>query len=215
MIVTLADMKIRLGIDSGDTTSDDFLTSQLDTVQEAIEAYCERKFDEYTYTEDMYSSDYCISNRVQLHAFPVTAVTSITEDMVTVDPTTYRYTMDSAIITRTDGRFFWGYNTITTFTYVAGYAYNKMPKILQDVVYSAVAERYNKKSAGIDLNFGSDVQRISIPGTISVDFDYSLNNNDRSTAFGGIIGNSLNSLDYYRSERAIIGSGKLEYIAIT
>jgi len=75
-----------------------------------------------------------------------------------------------------------------------------------------VKERYNKHTSGIDLDFGSDIQSISIPGTISVAYDYSLQNNERKTAFGAILGNYVNTLDYFRSERPLIGSVRLEYV---
>ena len=75
-----------------------------------------------------------------------------------------------------------------------------------------MGERYNKKSSGVDLNFGSDVQRVSIPGAISIDFDYSLSNNERKSAYGVILGSNSNILDDWRSERSVIGSGKLEYV---
>ena len=87
-----------------------------------------------------------------------------------------------------------------------------MPTTIQYVVKAIVEERYNKKLSGVSLNFGSDVQRISIPGTISIDFDYTLTSNDRVNAFGNLLGSYLNLLDFYRSERAILGASRLNYV---
>jgi hypothetical protein len=81
------------------------------------------------------------------------------------------------------------------------------------VELSIIEERYNKKKSGISLNFGSDVQRVSIAGTISVDFDYSLQSNERVSAYGTILGNYINVLDQYRSERVLTGSGMITYVS--
>jgi len=83
---------------------------------------------------------------------------------------------------------------------------------VRSVVYSLVEERYNKKLNGVNLNFGSDIQSVSIAGTISVQFDYSLESNTRKIGMGTILGNYVNVLDKYRSERVISGSGRLAYV---
>jgi hypothetical protein len=145
---------------------------------------------------------------MELFHFPLVSVTSIVEDGSTLSPSEYRVHLPTGIILKEDG-FFYAKQTVVT--YSAGFA--TLPSPVKSVVTSVVEERYNKKSSGVNLNFGSDVQRISIPGAISIDFDYSLSNNDRKTPFGLILGNHLNVLDHYRSERAIAGSGKLVYIA--
>ena len=89
-----------------------------------------------------------------------------------------------------------------------------MPLTLKSAIKSIVATRYNKYVAGVGLNFGSDVQRISIPGAISIDFDYTLQNNERKTAFGALLGDQINVIDYFRSERAVIGSGTIENVEV-
>lgn len=208
-LVGLIDMKQYLGVPSTDTTNDVFLSQQIEVISDTIEAYCARKFSLATYTETLYSDDYHGSQRsLRLFAYPVKEVVSVIQD--TEDPfTDIRLEKSKGYITRLEGFL---YGDQTQIVYVAGY--ENIPTPILDVVYSLVAERYNKKSAGIDLNFGSDVQRVSIPGTISVDFDYSLKNNDREVGFGVILGNYVNVLDFYRSERAIIGNGKLTYTEI-
>lgn len=209
MIVTLAEMKTYLGIDSGNTTNDAFLTQQLILIQSAVEAYCRRKFELATYRQTFYSSDYPKNSEMTLFHYPVVSIDSIAQD--TEDIIGYRTQKEFGILTYNTG-FFWGEETVVE--YEAGYAHEDIPPLVSSVIYSLVQERYNKKVAGVDLNFGSDVQRISIPGTISIDFDYSLQNNERKSTFGTILGNYVNVLDYFRSERTIIGNSTLTYVEV-
>ena len=208
MLVTLADMKTKLGI--SDTSQDTFLTEQITLISDTIEAFCRRKFGQANYTQTWYEQDMKNkTNTLITYMFPIISVTSVTIDDTTVlAPTDYRLHKPTGTFTPTDSCLTWADKLVMV--YSAGYA--TIPSIIQEVVYSLVTERYNKKTAGIDLNFGSDIQRISIPGTMSIDFDYSLQNNERKTTFGVILGNYLNVLDYWRSERAIIGSGELKYV---
>lgn len=207
MLVTLADMKTFLGITSN--TYDTFLTEQISLVSEAIEAYCRRSFNVATYQQTYYKSDYPPGPNILTYHYPVKTLTSIVEDGVTLASTEYRVNKPTGIITRKNYcNFFIADETVVT--YDAGY--DLLPEPIKSVVYSIVQERYNKKTIGIDLNFGSDVQRISIPGAISIDYDYSLNANERANAFGAILGTQINVLDYYRSSRAIVGEGKLIYL---
>jgi len=206
MLVTLAEMKSYLGISA--TTYDVFLTEQIQMVSDVIEAYCRRSFNQATYEETFYNDAHPYSADMMLFHFPMTSVVSIVEDGVTVDDTTYRIHTPSARIRKTEGYFFGAKETVVT--YVAGYSV--VPSPVRGALYSIVQERYNKKTSGVDLNFGSDVQRISIPGSISIDFDYSLSNNDRKTAFGVVLGSQVNVLDHYRSERAVVGNDKLVYL---
>lgn len=209
MLVTLSDMKIYLGIDPLDTTWDTFLTAQIQYISDVVEAYCNRKFAAANYVQTFYSSDFIGRHyRLETYHYPVISVTSITQDAL--DPyeaDSYRIHKPTGFITRGDG-FFWGKET--AIVYRAGY--EVIPSIIQNVVMSLVQGRYNKEKAGVDLNFGSGVQSISIPGTISIQFDYTLTSNERTSAFGSVIGDQANMLDAFRSERAIIGTGKLEYV---
>jgi len=114
------------------------------------------------------------------------------------------------VVTSSTNNFFLEGN-ILEIVYVAGYA--ALPAPIKSVELSILEERYNKKKSGISLNFGSDVQRVSIAGTISVDFDYSLQSNERVSAYGTILGNYINVLDQYRSERVLTGSGMITYVS--
>lgn len=210
MIVSLADMKTYLGI-SG-TDDDAFLTEQLQLISDTVEAYCRRKFEEVEVEETFYGTDYLRSNKLTLFHFPVQEIASITEDDEDpLDADLYRLNKPTGIVTRPDNAFHVGV-TKTVVAYTAGYADGEIPTPVTSTVKSLVQERYNKKKAGIDLSFGSDVQRLSIPGVMSIDFDYSLQNNQRESAFGVILGNYVNILDSYRSERTIVGEGQLVYL---
>lgn len=209
MLVTLANFKTYAGI-SG-TTYDTFLTEQITVISDAIEGYCNRVFAQTVWKQTYYSKDYKRPvGDLTLWQFPVASVTSIIQDGTTIDSATYRIHKPTGIVTRDDGFL---YGEVTEVIYTAGFA--TMPSPVTNAVYELVNERYNKKVSGVQLNFGSDVQRISIPGAISIDFDYTLNNNERKNAFGQLLGSQVNVLDYYRSERAFdSGHGKLEYAEV-
>lgn len=205
MLVSLADMKAYLGIT--DNSQDAFLTQQLTYISDVIEQYCGRKFLQATYTQTFYFDDFLIyPKELELFMFPLVSVTSVEEDSEPVDE--YRSQLSTATLVRPKGWFQTGEELIVE--YVAGYATTPSP--VAQVVYDLVQERYNKQTSGIPLNFGSDVQRVSIPGTISIDFDYTLTSNERVNGFGSVLGKNMNVLDNYRSERAVIGSGRLVYV---
>lgn len=206
MLDSLANVKARLGITS--SADDTFLTTQIDLISDTIEAYCRRVFLETDFVQTFYRGDYRPSRLLELFHWPVVEIASIVEDGEEVDADSYRLHKPTGRITRTDGTFFYADETIVTFT--SGLETTPTPVL--SVLDTLVQERYNKKNSGVDLNFGSDVQRISIPGAISIDFDYTLSNNDRKSSFGVILGNNVNVLDYYRSERAILGNGSLLYV---
>lgn len=206
MLDTLANVKSRLGITT--TDDDSFLTNQINLISDTIEAYCRRKFSESDWIETFYESDVGHPYILQLYHYPITEVTSLEVDEVAVDVADLRIHVPTARVQRDDLAPFCGKKYVVQ--YSAGYS--TIPSQILSVLDSLVGERYNKKKSGIDLNFGSDVQRVSIPGAISVDFDYTLVNNDRKSAYGTILGNYVNILDDWRSERTVVGSGKLEYV---
>ena len=191
------------------TTYDAFLTEQLDLISEVVENYCGRKFLQANYRQTFYRKDFDNAmKKLFLYHFPVSAVTSIEEDAEAI--TNYRLHKDTGAII--SDRYFLNPADILEVEFTAGYAYANIPKGIQSAVKTLVEERFNKSKSGVSLNFGSDVQRISIPGTISIDFDYSLSNNERKNAFGSIIGSQANVLDFYRSERPLMGSSRVEFL---
>lgn len=216
-MLTLTEIKSYLGITS--TDYDDFLTIQESIISETVEGYCGRIFLEKDYVQTFYIADFLQESRKELTLFhyPLTELTTVIEkqDGVTIQDITSDVLPHNptALLKKKflSGSWpdFFCYGNEVEVTYSAGFA--AVPGPIKSVILSLLEERYNKKLNGIQLNFGSDVQRISIPGTISIDFDYSLQANDRTTAFGTILGNYVNVLDFYRSERSIAGFGKIAY----
>lgn len=224
MLVTLIDMKAYLGIPELTTDYDAFLTEQIILISSAVENYCGRKFTETSYTqtfhiEDIYSER--IESALYLYHYPTTNITSVVEsisgDDTTLGTSEYRSHAPTSALYRllSGSKSTWlsggDATSYVEVVFEAGYA--TIPPEIDSVVKSLVAERYAKKSSGVELGFGNDVQRVSIPGTISIDFDYSLQTNERKNAFGMLIGNYGNVLDFFRSERAIIGTIKENYVA--
>lgn len=200
------------GIDSESLTDEDaiFIETQLTLLDEAVRTYCRREFELKTYKQTFYSEDYYPERELQLYQYPVKELISVEEDSVALTEDQLeeiRLHKPTAILKRRSG---FHLAMETEVTYSAGYEI--IPPIIMNVIYSITQERYNKKKAGIQLSFGSDVQRVSIPGTISVDFDYSLQNNESTSRLGTILGSYVNQLNEYRSERTVIGSGKLQYV---
>lgn len=211
MLVTLNDMKSYLNV--GGSTSDAFLTAQITLISDAIEAYCRRSFTQANWAQTFYCEDFDgPTKELTLYHFPLVSVASVVVDGTTLDSGTYRLNKPTGSLVRVRGNYGFITGDVTVVTYAAGYA--TIPSPISNAVYELVAGRYNKKIAGIQLDFGSDVQRISISGVMSVDFDYSLNNNERKNAFGSILQGQLNVIDYYRSERVLVGNSKLVYVAV-
>lgn len=207
MLDTLGNVKTRLGITISDY--DAFLTNQIQTISDTIEAYLRRKLLTADYIETFYREDHRRSPRIRTFFYPVSAIESIEQDGEEIDSDEYRLHKPTGIITRGEGAYF-NYSDSAVVKYTAGY--DTCPTPILRVLDSLVGQAYNKKTAGVGLDFGSDVQRMSIPGVMSIDFDYSLKNNEQKTAFGMILGDYLNVLDQYRSERAVVGSSTLEYV---
>lgn len=213
---TLANVKTFLG--ESTTTYDSFLQLQIDMVSDAIEGYCGRKFAQADYTQTFYREDFdgpLYFKELLLYHYPLNSIATIVEkrdetDLVGTAVSNYRFHTPTAKLTKHWGSFFCN-GRILEVTYNAGYA--TVPPLILSVFYGVIQERYNKKLNGIDLNFGSDVQRLSIPGAISIDFDYTLNNNERKNAFGVIIGSYQNVLDYFRSDRSLIGEVRSSYVS--
>jgi hypothetical protein len=227
LLVSLSDMKDYLGI--VDNTYDTFLTNQITIISDSIEGYCGRIFSSASYIQTFYGADFekdLDSQYLYTFHYPVTAVSEVKEVQKNSDGTTRETIIpsDEYLFNGKVGKFyrtfdtglrrFWfsdyGSNSQVVISYTAGYASTPTP--IQDVVFNLVEQRYNRKVAGIDLGFGNDVQRVSIPGVMSIDFDYTLQQNERSSAFGMILGNHINILDHYRSERSLVGSIKENYV---
>ena len=213
MLVSLADAKTYLGVSSA--TYDSFLTEQLTVISDAVEGYCGRKFEQAAYVQTFYDDDFenGAYEELPLFHYPVNTIAYVKE----IDPdsnaetaltSNIRLHKPTGKIKYLEGYFHNG--SKVEVSYNAGFA--TIPSPIRSVVLSLVEERYNRKISGVALSFGSDVQSIAIPGTISISFDYSLQANERKTAYGLIIGNYVNVLDPYRSERRVTGSIVVGYL---
>jgi hypothetical protein len=208
-LVTLADMKTYLGVvGAGD---DAFLEDQLAVISDTVEAYCGRVFSLNTYTQTFYADEMEVPSReVYLFHYPLNTLTEVLKDGEDITSEIRPHKPTARLVTNNRRLFFGNFTSEMVITYDAGYS--TIPAIIQSVVKSLVEERYNKKKAGLDLNFGRDVQSISIPGTINVQFDYTLQANERKNAYGMILGDYTNTLDPFRSERALIGEIRVNYV---
>ena len=217
MLVSLVDMKDYLGVTG--TAEDDYLNSELSLFTETVENYCNRKFEVASYTERIYHRDFYNVRDYYLYHFPVVSITSATEkakdesDVVLGTLVNKRLGKvnvldDNEYLTKLFNNS--GSNGYIEFIYDSGYA--TVPLEVQEAVKQLVQARYNKRNSGVDFNFGSNVQRISVPGVIGIDFDYTLSTNERSNKYGMILGDYQNVFDNYRSERTIIGETQVTYL---
>ncbi len=216
-LVTLDDTKNRLGISLADPQYDVYLTSEIALFSDTIEKYCNRLFNLSTYTETFYRQDFNGDDNYVLYHFPVDVVTTVTEKA----PDCPDVARDSRVNNRTgmlsltvDGirkSLFQntGNSGYIEVDYDAGFA--DIPLDIQECVFSLIEGRFNKMQAGVALNFGNNVQRISIPGVMGIDFDYTLSSNDRKTKYGMILGDWQNVLDNYVSERTVTGETSIKY----
>jgi len=217
MLVSLVDMKDYLGI--LDNSEDTYLTSELTLFTVTVENYCNRSFESATYTERIYHRDFYNVRDYFLYHFPVISITSATEkalDEADVVLNTLVNKRIGKLNMVDDGEYFTklfnntGRNGYIEIIYTAGYA--TVPLDIQESVKQIVQARYNKKNSGVDFNFGSNVQRISVPGVIGIDFDYTLSTNERNNKYGMLLGDYQNVFDNYRSERTIIGDTQVTYM---
>ncbi len=221
MLVSLNDMKNYLGIPLPTTTYDTFLTQNITLVSDAIEEYCGRSFTQQTYVQTIFKNDLpCeIGRELYLFHYPLISINTVKERDSYASVVEYGVTdflsvkylgMLKKLPDCTSNPWFY-YGPVLEVEYVAGFA--TVPTPLAQVVYSIVGDKYNKHISGINTDFGSDVQRVSIPGVVSIDYDYSLQANDRKSPLGMILGNYLNVCDAYRSERSLVGEVKTIYVS--
>lgn len=223
MLVSLADMKIYL--EETSTDYDDFLTERLNLYTSAINNYCGRVFEAGDYTQDFYRTDFVSNSDMFLYHYPINNIATIktVETLLGVDTKTtletyeYRTNIKLGKVLRLDegiSRYWFsdlGINSRVEIIYNAGFVI--VPLEIQSVVKSITEEDYNKKVSGVAMNFGKETQRVSIPGVISLDFDYSLQPNERNVKFGMLLGNYVNVLDSFRSERPLVGEIKENYVS--
>jgi len=224
-LVSLADMKTYL--EETTATYDDFLTEQLNLYSSAVENYCGRVFTSTSYTQTYYKSDFVEPStpKLPLYHYPTTTITSIKEitsvegvdtDTQTLDAYQYRPNLNIGTVLKLEaGAPVYWFSALCSedrieVAYTAGYT--TIPLEIDATIKQLVAEKYEKKKSGIPINLGPDVQSIAIPGVLNVAYDYSLQANERKNKFGMLIGNYANVLDFFRSERALLGEVRENYV---
>ncbi|GEM_PF-3424573 len=204
MLIAVSDIKNYLGIPQVDTTWDSFLAYQSELTSNAVEMYCGRSFYHKEYIQTFNVADYSNTafDNLLLYHFPITSLTSVKLDgSLTSD---YRLNKGNGLLLSIYRNFSC---QVLEVRYFAGY--QVLPKVLEFVILSIIEQNYNKKKSGVSVGFGNDVQSISISGVMKIDFDYSLESNQRKNAFGVIVGSFANILDSFRSERVLSGSDKI------
>lgn len=200
MLIPLSEVKDFLGIDALNSEYDSFLTLYGDMYSDAMEVYCRRKFLSATYTQTFYKDHFEGRNTdLYLYHFPLISVTSIFEGDLEIE--NFRVAKNIGMVTNKDGWFISGEEIVAI--YEAGYT--TLPNPLKYSLLSLLQSSFNRKKEGIDVNFGSDVQSIAIPGVLNISFDYSLQNNDQKSVLGVMLREHLNVLDQYKSERKFTG----------
>lgn len=224
-LVTLANMKTYLG--ESTTTYDVFLQEQLNLMSSVVENYCARVFSSTAYTQTFYKSDFTDinSDKILMYHYPLISVATVKEitslegtdtSTTTLGSYQYRINLGEGSIKKIETGYpevwfaYLGYDTRIEIAYTAGYA--TIPLEIDAVIKRLVAEQYEKNKSGIPLSMGPDVQSIAIPGVVNIAYDYSLQANERKNKYGMLIGNFANVLDSFRSERALIGEVRENYV---
>ena len=138
----------------GRATSTDatLLTNIISGVQQMVERYCRRNFDEDTYSERIFGNNH---HTLILDNTPVTTVSSVTQadprgtSSSTLDADTYEVDASSGMLRRLGTSFTWDGNSVVwdasfryTVAYTAGYSSITMPQELKLVMYELVNEVY-------------------------------------------------------------------------
>jgi hypothetical protein len=84
-LTTVANVKYVWGRDQADLTHDDRIQTLINLLSGRIESWCGRSFKSQTYTAELYDGN--CDEYLALKQYPITAVTTVKEDDVTVDLT--------------------------------------------------------------------------------------------------------------------------------
>lgn len=194
----VAQLSILLGI-----TDTDFLQTSIPLIAESINTYCNRILYKQTGLVDKFRTVGWIKERVYLRQFPVTALTSVTEDgVVLVRDTDFFLSGDDGILLRTDvqgNAKWWLPYKVVVVTFDAGY--DPYPADLVPVLAAVVEHEYAKK-AQRDLNSGSNmegVSKLTIFDVGSVEMSDAGPFQSDTSDVHPVLGNYTLVLDHYRS----------------
>lgn len=130
--------RVKTFLSIGGTTYDSLISTLIDSCTDYIEKYCDRRFKQATYTDEVYTASYGYG--LYLKNTPVSSITSIQErggieninSWQNIHSNKYYYESLSGKITRIDAPFV---NTPQHYraTYVGGYNFDNSATFLSDV----------------------------------------------------------------------------------
>lgn len=160
-LTSLAAVKSELGIVDGN--EDLNLARWITAASAVIENHCRRVFAEQTYEETFYSAAYV--PELTLAQYPVSEVTSIVENGVTLGESDAEANPDSGILTRIvgDRPAYWACGKIVV-TYIAGFAVDDLPAAIGQAAIRLVAMFRS------GANRDPLVKGVSIPGVMETSY---------------------------------------------
>lgn len=123
-LTTVATVKAELGIATADQSQDDNLLRWIGQASGTIAAMCKRVFGLETVSQ-VFRTEVGEINALLLARYPVTAITSVTEDGTVLDTTDYEVDAATGLLYRLDGdegRQWWPSGSKITVAYSGGYA---------------------------------------------------------------------------------------------
>ena len=189
-LVTLENVKERLGIAPSDLTSDKFLQSQIDYYSAVIETYCERSFERATVTETwekLKDTGQVFTETVfWVRHYPIITINSVSVNDALV--TEYQQVQSDRIFYS----YFRGADKIEI-NFDGGY--DPIPAEVSMVCEELVASKQGKQTAGMDPT--QIVRSESVPEVGTVNYIASIYQNGMHP----ILGIYEEILDPYRTER--------------
>lgn len=195
MLVSLEDMKIRLGIEPIDTTHDAYLTQQILAATSLIENYCAREFEQIEAVQTIREPN----TTLNLTRFPLTGpLVVITSRGDTIPDLNYSIEFELGRVFWTMNGCRWNNDTLLQVTYTGGF--DPIPADIQEVVYDIVTGRYYSQGTNPSQQLKSE----TVDGIGKM--EYAVNNSYYGGA-GGYGGFDLNQyagiLDLYKIEGAV------------
>lgn len=145
---SLLEVKPYLRLAYADVSHDAVLETLCNAVSEEIELATNRIYVTRTVSSERHSGDG--TTRLVLKYYPVTSVTSITQDSTTVDTSYYWLDGDAGVVWRDTGTWTEDDPGNILVTYVAGYARASIPALVTQTALELLRHRYTDWSAGAD-----------------------------------------------------------------
>lgn len=166
---TLANCKKYLNIAASDTSKDELLELLIEAATTAAEDYLGRYIVVRQISQEPYDCTNCKSKYLQLKQYPVTALTTVIEDGITLDNSDITLDGPNGILKR---RIFWKGAVLVTYTAGIASATANVPKNIQLAIWLWVSCILNTQGAqGIDSETLGDysvnyIEQNPIPSTV-------------------------------------------------